>query len=83
MRPFNAHKVQNKVQKIHLVSIEPKLPTMSKITSIDLNNKIVLYSLQILHTPNNSVSLHILKELALIHQVLVPRQKRELLHVLV
>ena len=43
IKPISAHKVQNKVQQIHSISIEQKLPTTLKITSIDLENKISLH----------------------------------------
>ena len=63
MKPFSIHKVQINTQQIHSVSIEKKQPNMLEITSIHCKNKILLHFLQILHIPNNRVSLHIFKEL--------------------
>ena len=83
MKVFSAHNVQSKVQQIHWINIKPKLPTMSKITSIDLKNRILLHFLQLLHEPKNLVSLHIFNNWPLIHQVLVPWQKRKFFHMLV
>ena len=48
---------KNKAQQIDLVSIEQKQPTRLKITTICLKNELLLHFLQILHKPNNLISL--------------------------